>query len=144
MTDTPGDRYNIHVGGGVSGQFTVGRDNTVSRIEAGRDAVQVTAADMDALRSEFARVRVQLPPDTAVTDQARDRLDELEKAVTAPEPDLSTMEYVRNWFVRNLPELAGTVTGLIVHPIVGRLVAGVGGALAAEFQRRFGFDATSR
>ncbi|WP_330231201.1 hypothetical protein OHA40_01135 [Nocardia sp. NBC_00508] len=144
MTDKPGDRYNIRVNGGVSGQFTVGSDNTVSRIEAGRDAIQVTAADVAALRGEFARLRSQLPPDTAVTDQARDRLDELEEAVTAPEPDLSTMEYVRNWFVRNLPELAGAVTGLIVHPIVGQLVGAVGGTLAAEFQRRFGFDATSR
>ncbi|MEV6320670.1 hypothetical protein AB0M45_05650 [Nocardia sp. NPDC051787] len=144
MTDTPGDRYNIRVDGGVPGQFTVGSGNTVSRTEAGRDAIQVTPADMDSLRSEFARLRTQLPPDTAVADQARERLDELEEAVTAPEPDLSTMDYVRNWFIRNVPEFAGAVTGLIVHPIVGRLVAAVGGSLAAEFQRRFGSGAASR
>ncbi|WP_067478863.1 hypothetical protein [Nocardia amamiensis] len=144
MTDTRGDRYNVNVGGSVSGQFTVGSDNTVSRIEAGRDVTQVTAADIAELRSEFDRLRTQLPSDTAVTDQARERLDELENAVTAPEPDLSTMDYVRSWFIRNVPELAGAVTGLIVHPIVGQLVAMVGGSLAAEYQRRFGSDATSR
>ncbi|MGY1960782.1 hypothetical protein [Nocardia gipuzkoensis] len=54
------------------------------------------------------------------------------------------MEYVRNWFVRNLQEVGGAVAGLIVHPIVGRLVAGVGGALATEFRRHFGSGATSR
>lgn len=138
MTDTSGDRYDVHVGGSVSGQFTVGRDNTVSRIDAGRDAIQVSAADIAALRAEFARVRAQLPADGTVGDQARERIDELEEAVTAPEPDLSTMDYVRNWFARRLPELAGAVTGLIVHPIVGRLVEAAGSTLAAEFQRRFG------
>ncbi|MBF6076627.1 hypothetical protein ACWEPH_03000 [Nocardia beijingensis] len=144
MTEAQGDRYHVQVGGNVSGQFTVGSDNTVSRVEAGRDLTQVTAADIATLRDEFARLRARLPTGAAVADPARERLDELEEAVTAPEPDLSTMDYVRNWFVRNVPGLAGAVTGLIVHPIVGQLVTAVGGTLAAEYQRRFGSGAPSR
>ena len=63
---------------------------------------------------------------------------ELEEAVTAKKPDLTTMEYVKRWFARNLPELAGAVTGVIIHPIVGKLVEAAGDGLAAEFRRRFG------
>jgi hypothetical protein len=37
-----------------------------------------------------------------------------------------------------LPELAGAVTGVIIHPIVGKLVEAAGDGLAAEFRRRFG------
>ncbi|MFQ6331121.1 hypothetical protein ACLMAL_33990 [Nocardia sp. CWNU-33] len=48
------------------------------------------------------------------------------------------MEYVRNWFARRLPELAGAITGLIGHPAVGAIVAAAGGSLAEEFARRFG------
>ena len=48
------------------------------------------------------------------------------------------MEYVRNWFVKNLHGLAGVVTSVIVHPIVGKLVEASGDALVGEFCRRFG------
>ncbi|MRH92376.1 hypothetical protein GFY24_33980 [Nocardia sp. SYP-A9097] len=140
MTESPADRYDIRVGGGVAGQFAVGRDNTVSRIDAGRDANQVTASEIASLRVEFERVRAMLPADDTVADHAREHLDELEEAVTNSEPDLTTMDYVRKWFVRKLPQLAGAVTGLIVHPIVGRLVQAAGDTLATEFRHRFGPD----
>jgi len=65
-------------------------------------------------------------------------VQELEEAVTAEKPDLTTMEYVKQWFVKNLPGLAGAVTGVVVNPIVGKLVEAAGDALAAEFRRRFG------
>jgi hypothetical protein len=47
------------------------------------------------------------------------------------------MEYVKVWFGKNLPGLAGAVTGLIVNPVVGKLVEVAGDVLAAEFRRRF-------
>ncbi len=63
---------------------------------------------------------------------------ELESAVITAEPDLTTMEYLRNWFVKRLPSIAGAVTDVIVNPIVGKLVGAAGDSLAAEFRRRFG------
>ena len=65
-------------------------------------------------------------------------MKELEQAVTEKKPDLSTMEYVRSWFLKNLPGLAGAVTSVVVHPIVGKLVEAGGDALVSEFRRRFG------
>ena len=81
-------------------------------------------------------MEVKAPPEKK--DAALERVDELEEAITAQEPDLPTMEYVKRWFVRNLPDLAGAVTSVVVHPIVGKLVEAAGDALAAEFRRRFG------
>lgn len=65
-------------------------------------------------------------------------MEELKEAVTAEKPDLTTIEYVKGWFVKNLPDLAGAVTSVVVHPIVGKLVEAASDALAAEFRRRFG------
>ncbi|MEU6033004.1 hypothetical protein ABZ825_39460 [Streptomyces tauricus] len=62
------------------------------------------------------------------------------RGTTAPEPDLSTMEYVRRWFTHNLPALAGAVTSLVIHPVVGHLVEAAGGTLAEEFRHRFGSE----
>jgi hypothetical protein len=73
-------------------------------------------------------------------DKALERVDELHEAVTAKEPDLTTMEYVRNWFVKNLPSVAGSVVSLIVHPLVGKLVEVGGEAIATTFRKRFGIE----
>jgi hypothetical protein len=48
------------------------------------------------------------------------------------------MEYVRDWFAKNIPTMAGAVTAVVVNPIVGRLVQAGGDTLVADFNRRFG------
>jgi hypothetical protein len=106
----------------------------------GADAQALTDAEREELRAAFAaleaRVAAEAPPEQR--DAALERVGELEEAVTAAEPDLSTMEYVRRWFGKHLPGLAGSVVGLVVHPIVGKLVEAAGETVAAEFRRRFG------
>jgi hypothetical protein len=69
--------------------------------------------------------------------QALERASELKETVLGGSPEISTLEYIKNWFARNLPGLAGTVTGIVIHPIVGKLVEAAGEAAAAEFRRRF-------
>ncbi|MGD6756515.1 hypothetical protein [Streptomyces sp. BH105] len=142
MSHTPGgDHYEIRTEGGVFGQVVVGRDNTVSRVAGPTARAAVTEQQLAELRAEFARVRALLPDDAP--ERAGELLDELEESATAPEPDLSTMEYVRRWFARHLPALAGAVTSLVVHPVVGQLVAAAGGTLTEEFRRRFGGEDTA-
>jgi hypothetical protein len=48
------------------------------------------------------------------------------------------MEYVKNWFRKNVPALAGMVTSVVVHPIVGKLVEAGGDMLVKDFNKRFG------
>jgi hypothetical protein len=136
MRHAQGDHYEIRTDGGIFGQMVVGRHNTVSQVEGPAAPRPVTEQELADLRADFDRVRALLPQDAP--DRAGELLDELEESTTAPEPDLSTMEYVRRWFTRHLPALAGAVTSLVIHPVVGHLVEMAGGTLAEEFRRRFG------
>ena len=101
---------------------------------------QVTPAELAELRQMLAELKAEVAAN-APTDKkaaALERVTELEEAVTAEKPDLTTMGYVKNWFVKNLPSLAGAVTGLVVHPIVGKLVEAAGEMLASELKQYFG------
>ena len=102
----------------------------------------VTEEEMAQLRQMFDELKAKIAQDVppAEKEKALERVDELQEAVTAKEPDLTTMEYVRNWFVKNLPSVAGSVVGLIVHPLVGKLVEVGGDALASTFRKRFGVE----
>jgi hypothetical protein len=124
------------IGGSASGQTAIGQDITQIHTEA----APVSEAELAELRQAFdslkKQVAEQAPPDKQA--QAVQHLDELHEAVTAPKPELSTMEFVRNWFVKNIPTMAGAVTSIVINPIVGRLVQAGGDVLAADFKRRFG------
>jgi hypothetical protein len=120
----------------VSGsQFAVGHD-----IEQRNVREAPTEADVRDLLQLLAALRAQVESEAPVEQRAAAvaKVDELAEALAQPEPDLATMESVRNWFVRRLPALAGGVTGVLINPIVGKLVGAAGDALAAEFKRRFG------
>ncbi len=141
MAEDPkaGDHISATISGDVSGQVGVGKGisqtNTVTSIEH-----QLTQKEKNDLLREFAALKEEVISQAPAQqrDAALERVEELEQAVASDQPDLPTMEYVRNWFVRNLPKLAGSITSLVVHPIVGKLVAAGGDALLGEFRRRFG------
>ena len=44
----------------------------------------------------------------------------------------------RAWFGKNLPALAGSITGLIIHPVVGKIVEAAGELAASQFRALFG------
>ena len=140
MSDKESPEGGIHarITGDVSGQVAVG--TRITQRQTVSPPPEVTAADRAELAELLARleqeVAAQAPPDQKAA--ALERTRELAEAVTAEKPDLSTMEYVKGWFVKHLPGLAGAVTSVVVHPIVGKLVAAAGDALSAEFRRRFG------
>jgi hypothetical protein len=134
-----GDSIHVNIQGPVSGQVAAGRGISQTRMtSASRGAV--TEADLDELRHVLldlqAQVNAHSPPDQKTA--AIERVRELQTAIISEKPDLTTMEYVRNWFVKHLPALAQSVGSIVVHPIVGRLVEAGGETLVAEFRRRFG------
>lgn len=136
-----GDVIHAEISGSVSGQVGVGKDITQTQV-TGQRPVAVTEAELSELRellSELkARIEAEAPPEKK--DAALERAQELEEAVTAKAPDLTTMEYVKQWFVKQLPAVAGTVTGIVINPIVGKLVEAAGEGLAAQFRKRFGIE----
>ena len=139
----PGDDIRVTIGGSVTegGQVAAGRDISQSYVRTHTEgATPVTEADLADLRSAVEAVKAQIvaeaPPDQRAA--ALERIDELQEAVVAEEPDLTTLQYVRKWFGKNLPMLAGSVTGLIVHPVVGKIVEAAGDLAAGQFRKFFG------
>ena len=133
-----GRTTSIEVGGDLSGQVAIGDNNRLIRTSAAGPLV--TDAERRQLEMAFSDLRatVEQAAPAERRQAAQERITELQEAVMADEPDLTTMEYVRGWFARNLPSMAGAVASIIVHPIVGRLVAAAGDSLVADFDRRFG------
>jgi len=134
-----GDVIQATISGEVSGQVAVGKEIQQMQVvgEAKPGATEEELAALRAMLADLkARVEAEAPPGRRAA--ALERVEELEEAIAAKEPDLTTMEYVKRWFGKNLPGLAGAVAGIVVHPIVGKLVEAAGDALAAEFRRRFG------
>ena len=130
------------VTGDVSGQVAIGSGIRQSWT-AGAPAERPTEAELAGFRQALEELRAQVAaaaPSPEVQAAATERVRELESAVLAEgaEPDLTTLEYVRKWFVKNLPSLAGAGTSVVVDAVVGKLVTAAGDAAAAEFRRRFG------
>jgi hypothetical protein len=139
VNEKTGTNTNIkaNISGTNSGQVAVGTH--INQI-ASPPPAPPDQAEIESLRQMLAELRERVAAQAPVELQqpALERVNELEEALTGKEPDLSTMEYVTGWFARQLPGIAGAVAGVIVHPIVGKLVEAAGDALSAEFQRRFG------
>jgi len=133
-----GDNIQATIGDHAQG-VTVGKGIDIHQVIGEWTQVQVTEADLAAVREIFAelkrQVETQAPPEKK--DSATERVEELEEAVTAKEPDLTTMEYVRKWFGKHVPQLAGTVVGVLVNPVVGKVVEAAGDLAAGELKRRF-------
>ena len=60
---------------------------------------------------------------------AVEQLNQLHPAMTTSKPKLSTIEFIRDWFLKNIPTTAEAVTTVIVKPIVGKLAQAGGDAL---------------
>ncbi len=120
-------------------QVAVG-DGNIQTYVARETRPEVTRAELDQVYKLLADLKAQVEAQAPAEKKAAglERVAELEAAITAEKPDLTTMGYVKNWFVKNLPSLAGAVTGLVVHPIVGKLVEAAGEMLASELKERLG------
>ncbi len=125
------------VTGDVSGQVAIGNEITQTKID-GPASERISEAELAELQHAFAELRAEVTQRVPEErkDPAMERLDELEEAVTAEEPDVTTIEYVKRWFSKYAPGIAGSVVGLLVNPIVGKLVQAAGDSVAAEFNRR--------
>ena len=133
-----GDTISATISGDVSGQVAIGKDITQKQTISTNQPV--TEAEMAELRKAIADLKAIVAAEAPDEKKgaALERVDELADAVTAKAPDLSTMKYIKGWFVKNVPALANAVSGIVVHPIVEKLVKAAGDGLAADFSRYFG------
>jgi septal ring factor EnvC (AmiA/AmiB activator) len=129
-----GDAISANITGDISGgQVAVGKHIAQNQTVG---TAAVSSEELAQLRTAFrdlaSEVEAQAPPERRAA--AAERVAELEQAVLAEEPDVTTIQYVARWFRSNLPQLAGAVASIVIHPIVGKLVGAAGDALVAEFQ----------
>ena len=122
-----GDTISGSVTGVGTGQVAIGK-NITQQMTIGPP---LTDAEREQVRLAFAQLREQVAAQAPAEqrDAAVERIGELEQAAFEEQPDLTTIQYVARWFKRNLPTLAGSVTSLVVHPLVGRLVQVAGDQL---------------
>ncbi len=134
-----GDIIQATIGDNAS-QVAVGKN---IRQQQNSSSSEVTEADLQQLRALFddlkQQIEQQAPPDKK--DAALERVDELQQEIASKKPDLSTFDYVKHWFSKNLPGLLGGVTSLIVNPIVGKVVEAASGVAAEAIRKRFGGEA---
>jgi hypothetical protein len=128
-----------NISGNISGQIAIG--SNIHQTQTAQGGVSGLTKDELTTLTELIgllkeKVASEAPPDKK--ESALEKVSDLEDAIVAEKPDISTMEHVRNWFVKNIPSLAGAVTGLVVNPIVGKLVEAAGETIAHEFKRHFG------
>ena len=127
---------NVTLKGKISGQIAFGDGNTQSQSKVYYAISVEEVEELHRLMREL-RTKVETITEPEKRDSALEQVQKLEQAVTAKKPNLSKMEKVKNWFGKNVPALAGAVTSVIVHPIVGKLVEAGGDMLVKEFQERF-------
>lgn len=132
MTDSGGDYISANITGNVSGQVGVGKN--IAQTQTVGAAEPLSDEERGQLQQLFADLKAQIASAAPAEAQAPaiERVDELEEALNAEEPDLSTVQYVKRWFLKKLPSLAGLVTGVLVNPIVGKLVQTAGDAAVQQ------------
>jgi hypothetical protein len=129
----------IYIGGDVSGPIAIGENiSQTQSVQAGpsgftKQELTTISELIDGLKRQ---VSSEAPPDKR--QPALERLSELEQTITAQEPDVATLAYVRNWFVKNIPQVADSVTELLANPIFGKVSGAAGAAIAHELKRRLG------
>jgi len=155
----------ISIGGDVSGPVTVGDSNIVVGSVSEGASVEVsstkvnqiftanqrsalkkvgTKEEVESLEEGFQELNreVEEQAPSELQPEAKEQTGQLITALTNEAPDVSAMEKVKTWFVDNLPSLLGTLTGILTHPIVGKLVEAAGEFTLSQFRKRLGLPDT--
>lgn len=140
MTDEP-KPGSTSVEGEISntkGQAAIGVNiqQQSTEITIGRGPTPEELAELAKVFSGFREeVERQAPPE--LKEEAVRQAEVIEKAATAPKPDLGAIATARRWLLDHVPTLFGAVTSVLANPILGKVVQAAGDAVADEFKRRF-------
>lgn len=132
---TRGKTYKVKVGDNAH-MIAIG-ENIHQADSSSRSGQEITKEDIAIIRTLFTDLRQNIKEGapTDKKDAALERVNEVEAELTSRKPRLSTFEYVKNWFSKNLPNLLGVLTSVFIHPIVGKIVESTGEVAADEFKK---------
>jgi len=151
----------ISIGGNVGGSVAVGDHNVQvgntgqgsTVIVGGKTAQQtfspaqqaslsrpLTPEEVASLTEAFDALdrRIEEAAPEGKKEAAREQVEQMKEAVAEGKPDVPALSRAKAWFVDNLPALLGTVTSLLTHPLVGKLVEAGGEFTLSQFRRRLG------
>jgi len=132
----------VSIGGNNHGMVAAGTNVTQSGTigQANQDMVVDPESLLNALKPLISKLDQEVAATTPPEQQSaiKEKAEELKETILSGKPDVSTLGYLKAWFARNAPKLVGTVTSIIIHPIVGRLVEATGDILVTELYRRVG------
>jgi hypothetical protein len=139
--------HNVYVGSAQAGsQVTIAGGDIGQTLDAGQQARLARLATQDeitslveALRALETAVRAEAPAE--VQTEALEQAASVTAAVTADKPQVDRMAQAREWFLQHLPAVAGAVTSVLTHPVVGRLVEAAGEFTVQQFRTRLGLPA---
>lgn len=132
-----GDRISGTIRGDVSGQVAIGKG--IRQVQSrGAPAGEVSEEERAQVRALFEQLKQKVAAEAPAAEKepALRRVEEVEETLTSKEPDPTTIELVKRWFVKHVPQLAGAVVSLVVHPLVGKLAEAAASGLSEEIRRR--------
>lgn len=132
-TAAPGS-VNIHFGGNVHGNVAANAGGgNLTQINKTSNASAEDVATLRQLLADFkAEVAEAAPADKK--EMARGLASELEETALSENPEKGTLEFLRDWFFKNAPAMAGSLATVLGHPILGQVLgsAGRGNSSVAE------------
>ena len=131
-----GDIIQATIGDHAS-QVAVGKN---IRQQQNSGSAEVSQEDLKQLQGLFDDLKKQIELQAPAEKKAgaQERVEELQQEITSKKPEPATFEYVKNWFGKNLPSLLGSITSLVIHPVVGKVVEAASGLAAEAIKRQFG------
>lgn len=104
----PKSGISVNITGDVSGQIVVGSHNKVIKSITHSES---PSAELEELRHLLIDLKNKIQTESSddKKENALERVNELEQAIFEKKPDRTTIEYVQNWFRKNLPSLAEAV-----------------------------------
>lgn len=115
-------------------QLAVGEHNVLEQRVGLAASERLDPVELQALVRELAAMRelVAARASAEQREEALGRVGELEAAtVAADEPEPGRLARGYRWFLQNVPDVAESVSSLLLGPLVGKLVGGGTGAMAA-------------
>jgi hypothetical protein len=128
--EKPTGKYNIQITGDViESQVVIGDYNEVSqKIGLSPEETNELRGVFDDLRSAVA----EAPPDQR--EKALAEANAVEAAIVTDRPRPQRVRQALVWFRDNAPQLAGAVAGVLINPLVGKVVEGASEAIADQFR----------
>jgi hypothetical protein len=132
MSDQP--KYQVSFSGDLQqNQVVIGDNNTVQQQIGLAARERLDDRELQTLIGELAAIRelVAAGAPGDLREQALGQVDELQAGTTAADhPEPSRLARVYRWFLHNAPDLAESVSTILLGPLVGKLVGGGAGAMA--------------